>query len=92
MFSPIEISLLVLTVVAFAIMVRETTEYSPESAFRLWTTRLAVLVIMVWFATGLFQQVTTRQGHSLIYVLLSRGFVRGLFAILFIWVVFRDEL
>lgn len=92
MIPPIGISLFVLSVVAFAIVVRETTEYAPESPFRLWTTRVAVLVIMLWFATGLFQNAAMRRGHSLVYVLLSRSFVRGLFAILFIWAVFRDEL
>ena len=92
MISPIGISLLVLGVAGFAIVVRETTEYDPQSPFRLWTTRVAVLIVMLWFATGLFQNVTTRQDHSLLYVLLSRSFIRGTFAILFIWAVFRDEL
>jgi hypothetical protein len=92
MFTPIGLSLLVLTVVGFALVVRETTDYDPTSPFRLWTTRVAVGVVMLWFATGLGQAVTFRGHQSLAYVLLSRSFVRGIVSIILIWAVFRDEL
>ena len=92
MFSPIGMGLVVIGVVLFAIFVRETTDYMPESRFRLWTTRSAVAVIILWFAVGLTNQVAMRRGRGLAYILLSRGFVRCVAAILLIWLVFRDEL
>lgn len=91
MFTPIGLSLLVLGVVLFAVVVRETTEYAPTSPFRLWTTRAAVGAVILWFATGLGQTVALRGHHSLAYVLFSRGFMRGIAAILVIWIVFRDD-
>jgi hypothetical protein len=92
MFMPIGFSLLVLTVVGFALVVRETTEYDPTSPFRLWTTRAAVGFVILWFATGLGQSIALRGNRSLAYVLFSRGFTRGVLAILLMWAVFRDEL
>ena len=84
-------SLFVLGVVLFAIFVRETTNYIPESRFRLWTTRAAVTVIILWFAIGLANQFEIQRGRGLAYVLLSRSFLRGVAAILVIWFAFRDE-
>ena len=92
MFSPVGVSLLVLGVVLFAIFVRETTDYMPESRFRSWTTRAAVAVIILWFAVGLINQIATQRGRGLAHVLLSRSFGRGVIAIFLIWIVFRDEL
>ena len=92
MFSPTGMGLVVIGVVLFAIFVRETTEYIPESRFRLWTTRLAVAVIILWFAAGLTNQVSMQRGRGFAYILLSRSFGRGIAAILLVWIVFRDEL
>jgi hypothetical protein len=91
LFTPIGFSLLVLAVVGFALVVRETTDYDPTSPFRLWTTRAAVGLVVLWFATGLGQSIALRGNRSLAYVLFSNGVTRGVFAILVIWVVFRDE-
>jgi hypothetical protein len=92
MFSPVAFSLLVLGVVLFAIFVRQTTDYVPESRFRLWTTRAAVAVIILWFMAGSTNQIAMQRGRGLGHVLLSPSFGRGIVAILLIWIVFRDEL
>jgi hypothetical protein len=87
-FTPMAAMLFVLGVVAFAIAVREVTEYSPESPARLWTTRGAVGIIMLWFTSGLLMAMR----HGGWGVLLSRSFGRGVLAIVLLCIVFRDEL
>jgi len=83
-------SLLVLGIVVVVIVIRASTDYSPESPIRVWATRLAVATIILWLAGGLFYQVSTRS--SLVGLILSRGFTRSIIAILLVWMVFRDEL
>jgi len=83
-------SLLVLGIVVVVIVIRASTDYTPESPIRLWATRLAVATIILWLASGLFYQVSTRS--SLVGLILSRGFTRSIIAILLVWMVFRDEL
>jgi hypothetical protein len=83
------LSLMVFAVVAAAIVIRNATKYSPESPLRLWTTRLAVAAIVFWSAVGMQRQLAQ---HDLIDLLLSRSFIRAIFAILLVWLVFRDEL
>lgn len=82
-------TLVVLTVVLVAIAVRSATEYSPGSPVRLWATRIAVAVIILWFTAGLIEHLRLERSW---YVVLSRSFVRGVIAILIVWFAFRDEL
>ena len=83
-------ALLVLTVVVIAMVVRDATQYSPDSRARLWATRMAVITIILWFTTGLLHEITVR--HGPFDLLLSRGFGRSILAIFLVWLVFRDEL
>lgn len=82
-------TLVVLTVVVVAIAVRSATDYSPGSSVRVWVTRIAVAVIILWFAAGLIEHIRLERSW---YVVLSRSFVRGIIAILIVWFAFRDEL
>ena len=90
MFSSIAFTVLVLGVVVFAILVRQATDYTPESPFRIWTTRATVVILTPWFANGLLGEMAMAHGRS--SILLSRSFLRGVIAIVLIWGVFRDEL
>ena len=83
-------ALLVITVVVIAMVVRDATQYSPDSRARLWATRVAVITIILWFTAGLLHEIAVR--HGAFGLLLSRGFVRSILAIFFVWLVFRDEL
>lgn len=89
MFIAVVSALFVLTVVVVAMVIRDATQYSPESPARLWATRVAVATIILWFASGLLRQITARNGGS--DLLLSPGFLRGIFAIVMVWLVYRDE-
>jgi len=83
-------SLIVFGIVVVVIVIRASTDYTPDSPIRVWATRLAVATIILWLAGGLFYQVNTRS--SLVGLILSRGFTRSIIAILLVWMVFRDEL
>ena len=87
MFTPVGVMLSLLFMVIFAIIVRETTELIPDSPFRLWVTRIAVSLIVIWFGSGLVFGVVIRR-HNLVDVLLSDSVT----AIILLLVIFRDEL
>jgi hypothetical protein len=83
------VTLVVFGVVVVAIVIRNATEHTPESPVRLWTTRVSVATIMLWFATGLLREIHLR--HGVFDLVLSRSFGRGILAIVLVWLVFRDE-
>jgi hypothetical protein len=80
--------LLVLTIVALAIVIRETTSQTPDCWGRIWVTRAAILTIVVWFAAGLAREIATR---GLFGAVISRTFGRGILAVVLVWLAFRDE-
>lgn len=84
------VSLVVFGLVATVIWIRYATQYSPESPVRLWATRVAVAVILLWLGSGLLYPPSST--HNLFGLILSRRFGRCLWAILLVWAVFRDEL
>jgi len=88
--STILITLFVFSTVVVVMVIRDATQYSPESRLRLWATRIAVAVIIFWFAGGLLVQMKTRP--SVFELLTSRTFFRGILAIILVWLTFRDEL
>jgi anaerobic C4-dicarboxylate transporter len=88
--TTILITLFVFSTVVVVIVIRDATQYSPESRLRLWATRTAVAVIILWFASGLLVEMKTRLSVS--EFLTSRTFFRGILAIVLVWLTFRDEL
>ena len=82
-------TLIVLVVVLVAVVIRDTTEFSPASPTRLWATRIAVFTIIIWFITGLVLQV--RATHSMWRLVGTRSFDNAIVAIVVVWWVFRDE-
>jgi hypothetical protein len=90
MFTATVVTLAVFGVVVVVMVIRDATQYSPESPVRLWATRVAVATIMLWFASGLLQEIRMR--HSVFDLVGSRSFDQGILAIMLVWLVFRDEL
>jgi hypothetical protein len=84
-------TLLVLTMVVGAMVIRDAAQYSPESAARRWCNAGGSAAIILWFASGLLLEITTPH-RPLPTFLLSRTFVRDILAIVLVWLVFRDEL
>lgn len=89
MLTTILVTLFVFTTVVVVMVIRDATQYSPESRLRLWATRTAVATIILWFAGGLIIEARTR--GSVLELLTSRTFFRSILAIFLVWLVFRDE-
>ena len=91
MFPSIVVSLSVAGMVVAALWVRYATQYSPESALRLWVTRLAVAAVLLWLVSGFLPGARTP--HSVLVPFAPwRTYIRLIVMILLVWSVFSDEL
>jgi hypothetical protein len=81
------VALVVFGIVVVVTVIRDATQYSPDSLVRFWATWVAVATIMLWFASGLLYGLLfeIRMRHSVFGFALSRAFVRGILAIVCVW-------
>ena len=89
MTADFQVALLVFLIVLAAIVIRNTSDYAPDNPVRLWSTRVAVTAILLWFIGGLVREIYFE--HLSLRLVTSRSFTRGILAILVVWYAFRDE-